>query len=144
VEEAVHVRLEQAEKNKNVSARMKEMSDEITQLQKDIVDQDSLYKEQQQTIKHLEKIVEDLLDRVVKAEEKARSEDATKQKATRSAVASQSEKQLANTIKALETQAKGLDKRIEELECIVDQLNDTSTQPASGSTAPAASSKEIK
>ena len=73
--------------------------------------------------------MEDLLDRVVKAEEKARSEDATKQKATRSAVASQPEKQLANTLKALEKQTKGLDERLEELECIVDQLNDTSTQP---------------
>ena len=45
-EEAVHVRLEQADKNKNVSAQMKEMDDEITQLQKDIFDQDSLNKEQ--------------------------------------------------------------------------------------------------
>jgi peptidoglycan hydrolase CwlO-like protein len=69
-EAAVLVRLEQDDKNKNVTARMKEMSDEITQLQKDIVDQDVLYKEQQQTIGHLEKLVEDLLDRVVQAEEK--------------------------------------------------------------------------
>ena len=69
-EAAVLVRLEQDDKNENVAARMREMSDEITQLQKDIVDQDVLYKEQQQTIGHLEKLVEDLLDRVVQAEEK--------------------------------------------------------------------------
>jgi hypothetical protein len=37
-----------------------------------------------------------------------------------------------------------MNSRIEELECIVDQLNDTSTQPASGSTAPGAATKEIK
>jgi hypothetical protein len=78
----------------------------------------------------MEKLVEDLLDRVVKAEEKARSADATKPKATRSAAASQPEKQLANTIKALEAQTNGLNERLEELESIVDQLNDTSTQPA--------------
>jgi hypothetical protein len=52
----------------------------------------------------MEKLVEDLLDRVVKAEEKARSAETTKPKATRSAVASQPEKQLTATIKALEAQ----------------------------------------
>jgi predicted RNase H-like nuclease (RuvC/YqgF family) len=67
----------------------------------------------------------------VKAEEKASSEDATKQRATRSAVASQEEKQLIHTIKALEKQAADLDTRLEEMESIVDQLNDTSTQPTS-------------
>jgi predicted RNase H-like nuclease (RuvC/YqgF family) len=73
--------------------------------------------------------VEDLLDRVAKAEEKAKPEEATKQKTTRSAVATQSEKQLASTIKALEAQTNGLNERLEEVESIVDQLNDPSTQP---------------
>jgi cell division protein FtsB len=67
---------------------IKERDTDITQLQKDILDQDRYNKEQQEKIEHLEKLVEDLLDRVVKAEEKARSEDTTKQKTTRSAVAS--------------------------------------------------------
>jgi hypothetical protein len=71
-------------------------------------------------IEHLEKLVEDLLDRVVKAEEKAKSEDATKQRTTRSAVAPQSDKQLTNAIQALEKKTKGLDVRLEEVECIVD------------------------
>jgi hypothetical protein len=48
--------------------------------------------------------VEDLLDRVGKAEERTKSEDATKLRTTRSAVASQTDKQLAHTIKALEAQ----------------------------------------
>jgi hypothetical protein len=48
--------------------------------------------------------VEDLLDRVVKAEERTKSEEATKLRTTRSAVASQADKKLANTIKALEAQ----------------------------------------
>jgi hypothetical protein len=44
-ETAILVRLEQEEKNKNVAAQMQEMDDEITQLQKDILDQDGLNKE---------------------------------------------------------------------------------------------------
>jgi hypothetical protein len=44
-ETAILVRLEQEEKNKNVAAQMKDMDDEITQLQKDILDQDGLNKE---------------------------------------------------------------------------------------------------
>jgi hypothetical protein len=44
-EAAVLVRLEQEDKNKNVAAQMKDMDDEITQLQKDILDQDGLNKE---------------------------------------------------------------------------------------------------
>jgi hypothetical protein len=39
------VRLEQEDKNKEVSTQMKDMDDEITQLQKDILDQDGLNKE---------------------------------------------------------------------------------------------------
>ena len=37
-EAAILVRLEQEDKNKNVAAQMKEMDDEIIQLQKDILD----------------------------------------------------------------------------------------------------------
>jgi ABC-type transporter Mla subunit MlaD len=74
--------------------------------------------------------VEDLLDRVDKAEKKAKPEEATKQKTTRSAVATQSEKQLASTLKALEAQTNGLNERLAEIESIVNQLNDPSTQPA--------------
>ena len=66
------MRLEQEDNNKRVNARIKEMDDEITQIQKDILDQDSHNKQQQEKIEHLEKLVEDLLDRVVKAEEKTR------------------------------------------------------------------------
>jgi hypothetical protein len=49
-------------------------------------------------IEHLEKLVEDLLDRVVKAEEKASAADTASQRTTRSAVASQSDKKQAATI----------------------------------------------
>jgi hypothetical protein len=44
-ESAVIVRLEQEDKNNKVAAQMKEMDDEVTQLQKDILDQDGLNKE---------------------------------------------------------------------------------------------------
>ena len=51
---------------------IKERDNDITQLQKDILDQDIYNKEQQQKIKHLEKLVEDLIDRVGKAEEQTK------------------------------------------------------------------------
>ena len=107
-------------------AWIKERDTDITQLQKDILDQDAYNKEQQLKIEHLEKLVEDLSDKVSKAE-KTKSEDATTQRATRSTAVSQQDKQLASTLKALETQTKDIHERIEELESIVNQLNDTST-----------------
>jgi chemotaxis response regulator CheB len=85
-------------------AWIKERDNDITQLQKDILDQDMYNKEQQEKIEHLEKLVEDLTDKVGKAEEQMKSENATTQRTTRSAVVSQSDKQLAHTIKALEAQ----------------------------------------
>jgi chemotaxis response regulator CheB len=85
-------------------AWIKERDNDITQLQKDILDQDMYNKEQQEKIEHLEKLVEDLTDKVGKAEEQTKSENATTQRTTRSAVVSQSDKQLANTVKALEAQ----------------------------------------
>jgi hypothetical protein len=88
--------------------------------------------------------VEDLTDKVGKAEEQMKSENATTQRTTRSAVAAQSDKQLATTLKTLETQTKGMYERLEELESIVDQLNDKSTQPTENELAPNASTKEIK
>jgi hypothetical protein len=91
---------------------IKERDNDITQLQKDILDQDRYNKEQQEKIEHLEKLVEDLTDKVGKAEEQRKSENATTQRTTRSAVASQSEKQLANTLKALEAQTQGMEERI--------------------------------
>ena len=83
---------------------IKERDNDITQLQKDILDQDMYNKEQQEKIEHLEKLVEDLTDKVGKAEEQRKLENATTLRTTRSAVASQPEKQLANTLKALEAQ----------------------------------------
>jgi chemotaxis response regulator CheB len=91
---------------------IKERDNDITQLQRDILDQNMYNKEQQEKIEHLEKLVEDLTDKVGKAEEQRKSENATTQRTTRSAVASQSEKQLANTLKALEAQTQGMEERI--------------------------------
>jgi hypothetical protein len=91
---------------------IKERDNDITQLQKDILDQDMYNKEQQEKIEHLEKLVEDLTDKVGKAEEQRKSENATTQRTTRSAVASQSEKQVTNTLKALEAQTQGMEERI--------------------------------
>jgi predicted RNase H-like nuclease (RuvC/YqgF family) len=80
---------------------------------------------------------------VVKAEEKVNAETATRQRATRSAVASQEEKQMIHNIKAIEKQAADLDARLEEMESIVDQLNDTSTQPSSKKMTQDASKMDI-
>jgi chromosome segregation ATPase len=113
-----------------VSAQIKEMDDEIIQLQRDILDQDATNKELRQKIDHLEKVIEDLIDRIAKAEDKATQEDKTTQRATRS-TSSQQHDQIEATLKAMEQQTKKLDKHVEEVESIVEQLNDTSTQPAS-------------
>jgi chemotaxis response regulator CheB len=91
---------------------IKERDNDITQLQKDILDQDMYNKEQQEKIEHLEKLVEDLTDKVGKAEEQRKSENATTQRTTRSAVASQSEKQVTNTLQSLEAQTQGMEERI--------------------------------
>jgi hypothetical protein len=50
---------------------------DILQLQKDMVDQDCLNKEQEAKINHLEKVIEDLVDRITRMEDKANKEDAT-------------------------------------------------------------------
>ena len=46
------------------------MNEDITKLQDDIVDQNDLNNTQQNKIDHLEKMVEDLVDRITKMEDK--------------------------------------------------------------------------
>jgi hypothetical protein len=47
------------------------------QLQKDIIDQDILNKDQEAKLDHLEKVIEDLVDRITKMEDKANKEETT-------------------------------------------------------------------
>ncbi len=46
------------------------MNEDITKLQNDIVDQNDINNTQQNRIDHLEKMVEDLVDRITKMEDK--------------------------------------------------------------------------
>ena len=46
------------------------MNEDITKLQNDIVDQNEINNTQQNRIDHLEKVVEDLVDRITKMEDK--------------------------------------------------------------------------
>jgi hypothetical protein len=56
----------------------------------DILDQQEINKEQQAKTEHLERLVEDLLARVVKAEDKANKADATATRSSRAKLAPES------------------------------------------------------
>jgi hypothetical protein len=47
------------------------MNEDLTKLQNDIVDQNDINHTQQNRIDHLEKVVEDLIDRIAKMEDRA-------------------------------------------------------------------------
>ena len=70
-ETAVLVRLEQEDKNVAVKDIYTQMNEDITKLQDDIVDQNDINNTQQNRIDHLEKVVEDLVDRITKMEDRA-------------------------------------------------------------------------
>jgi uncharacterized protein YggE len=70
-ETAVLVKLDQQDKNEALKELWRTMDGDISQLQTDTVEQNDLNNVQQNKITHLEKLVEDLLDRVVKAEDRA-------------------------------------------------------------------------
>ena len=65
------VRLEQEDKNVAVKDIYTQMNEDITKLQDDIVDQNDINNTQQNRIDHLEKVVEDLVDRITKMEDRA-------------------------------------------------------------------------
>jgi predicted nucleic acid-binding Zn-ribbon protein len=67
----VLVRLEQEDKNVAVKDIYTQMNEDITKLQDDIVDQNDINNTQQNRIDHLEKVVEDLVDRITKMEDRA-------------------------------------------------------------------------
>ena len=64
------VRLDHKEKLDNLSTHQRNVDKEITQLQKDMVEQDMINKEQHDRITHLEKIIEDLVGRIATIEDK--------------------------------------------------------------------------
>jgi hypothetical protein len=70
-ESAVIIRLEQEDKHKKSAEQLKELENDVQQLQRDILDQDAIKQEQQSRISHLEKVIEDLVDRVTKQEDRA-------------------------------------------------------------------------
>ncbi len=99
------------------------------QLQKDIIDQDILNKDQEAKINHLEKVIEDLVDRITKMEDKANMEETKNQRETRSKAVPSQKQPIDTKIQAMVKQHKDMEERLQEVEGIVEQLNDTSTQP---------------
>jgi archaellum component FlaC len=79
---------------------MKEMEEDINRLQRDTIEQDTVNQDQKARIDHLEKIIEDLVDRVTKAEDKANLAEASTQRATRSTTSQQQPTHLETTLKA--------------------------------------------
>ena len=79
-ETAVLVRLQQEDKNVAIKDLWKQLNDDITKLQDDIVEQNDLNNTQQNRIDHLEKMVEDLVDRITKMEDKANTQEPSNQK----------------------------------------------------------------
>ena len=82
-EAAVLIRLDQEDKIKTQSQTIKELENDVQQLQRDILDQDAVNKEQQSRISHLEKVVEDLIDRMTKQEDRINQETTSSQRTTR-------------------------------------------------------------
>ena len=70
-ETAVLVRLAQEDKNVAMKDLWKAMDGDITKLQEDIIEQNDVNHTQQNKIEHLEKLVEDLIDRIKVLEDKA-------------------------------------------------------------------------
>jgi archaellum component FlaC len=61
----------------------KTMDGDITKLQDDIVEQNDINNTQQNRIDHLEKVVEDLVDRITKMEDKTNTPENSSQKQTK-------------------------------------------------------------
>ena len=95
-----------------------EMDQAITQLQKDILDQDGVNKEQQAKIAHLEKLVEDLIDRITVMEDKAQAQENSSQKPTRTK-STLTAAQLTTHMKELENRMVKFQHRLQEVEDIV-------------------------
>ena len=93
------------------------------------MEQDATNKDQWSQINHLEKIIEDLVDRVTKAEDKANYAEATTQRVTRSTSSPEHPNVMENALKMLDTKTNTLDQRIAEVEQTVEQLTTVSTQP---------------
>jgi uncharacterized coiled-coil protein SlyX len=102
---------------------------DVDRLQRDIVEQDATNKDQWSQINHLEKIIEDLVDRVAKTEDKANYAEATTQRATRSNSSLEHPNVVEHALKTLDKKTDTLDQRIAEVEQTVEQLNTVSTQP---------------
>ena len=81
---------------------------------------------QQNKITHLEKLVEDLLARVVKAEDKANKAYVVATRSSRAKLAL-GPTYTTEQIKQLEDRMGKFQDRLQEVERIVEQINDTST-----------------
>ena len=76
------------------------MEEDINRLQRDAIEQETVNQDQKARIDHLEKIIEDLVDRITKAEDKANLAEASTQRATRSTSSQQQPTYLETTLKA--------------------------------------------
>ena len=74
-ETAVVERQEQEDKNVVIKDMWKQLDSDITKLQDDIVEQNDVNNTQQNRIDHLEKVVEDLMDRIIAMEDKANKQE---------------------------------------------------------------------
>jgi predicted nucleic acid-binding Zn-ribbon protein len=121
-------RQEQEDKNAVVKDMWKQLDSDITKLQDDIVEQNDVNNTQQNRIDHLEKVVEDLVDRITKMEDKTNTSETSSQKQTRTKPTFTAA-QTTSHLKELEHRMGKFQDRLQEVEDIVLQLNDPSTQP---------------
>ena len=116
-------RQEQETKNVAVKDVCNQLNEDITKLQHDIVDQNDINHTQKNRIDHLEKVVEDLVDRITKMEDAANTQDTTTSKSLRSK-ATLTTAQMTAHMKELEHRMGKFQDRLQEVEDIVLQLND--------------------
>ncbi len=126
-ESVVMARQEQEDKNAVVKDMWKQLDSDITKLQDDIVEQNDVNNTQQNRIDHLEKVVEDLVDRITKMEDKTNTSETSNQKQTRTKPTFTAA-QTTSHLKELENRMGKFQDRLQEVEDIVLQLNDPSTQ----------------
>lgn len=128
-------RQEQEAKNVAVKEVCNQMNEDITKLQNDIVYQNDINHTQQNRIDHLEKVVEDLIDRIAKMEDKANTQEKSSNKVNKTKPTFTAA-QTTSHLKELENRMGKFQDRLQEVEDIVLQLNDPSTQEIAQTTAP--------
>ena len=91
---------------------------------------------------HLNEVIADLVGRIAVLEDKENMEEEKTTRKTRSNTTTDPD--TAEKLQQITKTQKALEDRVEDVECIVQQLNDPSTQPTCDARAPPNTTSDIK